>query len=224
MKKKTCYTEIAYVLGILFLACSAALMERADFGISMVIAPAYLLFRWFSPTLPWLTFGTTAYCFEALLLVLMALALRRFRWSWLFSFGTAVLYGFALDLFLMLIPVGDTVTRYIQYVAGTFLGSFGVSMMFHTYLSPEVYELFVKEISSQFHWDIHRVKTIYDCCSCLLGVVLSFLAFGFGQFVGVKLGTVLNALVNGGLIKLFDHLADRFFTFPDALPFRKCIQ
>ena len=37
------YTELAYVLGILALALGTALMERADFGVSMVVAPAYLL-------------------------------------------------------------------------------------------------------------------------------------------------------------------------------------
>ena len=56
----------------------------------------------------------------------------------------------------------------------------GVSAMFHTYISPEVYELFVKEVSARFGADINRFRTGYDC--------VSFLAFGLWYFEGVKWG------------------------------------
>lgn len=48
MKKKFS-TELAYVLGIVLVAWGVVLMEKADFGVSMVVAPAYLLYRWLSP-------------------------------------------------------------------------------------------------------------------------------------------------------------------------------
>ena len=41
--KQNCPTELAYVLGLVILAFGTALMERANFGMSMVVAPAYLL-------------------------------------------------------------------------------------------------------------------------------------------------------------------------------------
>ena len=41
--KRVFYTELAYAIGITVLALGTALMERADFGMSMVVAPAYLL-------------------------------------------------------------------------------------------------------------------------------------------------------------------------------------
>ena len=44
------------------------------------------------------TFGMAEYCFQAVLLLAMCLLLR-FRVSYLFSFVTAVVYGFALDAF-----------------------------------------------------------------------------------------------------------------------------
>ena len=44
MKKTVLYTELAYVLGMVGLSLSVALMTRADFGVSMVVAPAYLLY------------------------------------------------------------------------------------------------------------------------------------------------------------------------------------
>lgn len=47
--KRTFSTELAYVFGIVFVALGVVLMEKADFGVSMVVAPAYLLYRWLSP-------------------------------------------------------------------------------------------------------------------------------------------------------------------------------
>ena len=41
--KRTFYTEVAYILGIVVLAAGNALMEKANLGMSMVVAPAYLL-------------------------------------------------------------------------------------------------------------------------------------------------------------------------------------
>ena len=56
MKKKFS-TELAYVLGIVLVAWGVVLMEKADFGVSMVVAPAYLLYRWLSPAWHFFTFG-----------------------------------------------------------------------------------------------------------------------------------------------------------------------
>lgn len=40
--KRTFSTGLAYVFGIAFAAWGVVLMEKADFGVSMVVAPAYL--------------------------------------------------------------------------------------------------------------------------------------------------------------------------------------
>ena len=92
--------------------------------------------------------------------------------------------------------------------------------MFHTYLAPEVYELFVKELSAKFRLRITRVKTVYDISSALVGVLLSFLFFGLWHFEGIKLGTVVCALINGFLIGQCSKLLDRHFTFYDRFPLR----
>ena len=39
--RRTFYTEAAYFIGLIMLALGTAFMERADFGMSMVVAPAY---------------------------------------------------------------------------------------------------------------------------------------------------------------------------------------
>jgi uncharacterized membrane protein YczE len=223
MKKKFS-TELAYVLGIVFVAIGVVLMEKADFGVSMVVAPAYLLYRWLSPVWSFVTFGMAEYCLQAVLLLVMILILRRFRLSYLFSFITAVVYGLVLDGFMRLgamLPTAFWWQRAIYYVVGMLFCSAGVSAMFHTYISPEVYELFVKEVSGHFGVDINRFKTGYDCVSSLVGVVMSFLVFGLWHFVGVSWGTILCALINGTIIGRFSAFYEKHWTFYDRFPWRR---
>ena len=224
MKKRIFYSEIAYVLGIIILAVGTALMERADYGVSMVVAPAYLIYLKLSSMFPFFTFGMAEYVLQGTLLLLMILILRKFRVSYLFSFVTAVLYGFTLDgamWAVALIPGTGTAVRIVFYILGLFACAVGVSLLFHTYISPEVYELWVKEMSRKTGIDIHKYKTGYDCVSCLIGILLSFCFFGFGRFEGVKLGTILCALVNGLTISLCTQQIEKVWEFRDGLPWRK---
>ncbi len=214
--KRTFPTELSYVFGIIFLALGTAFMEKPDFGVSMVVAPAYLLHLKISETYSFFTFGMAEYTLQAVLLVAMMIVLRRFKVSYLFSFVTAVIYGFTLDLSMAIVSYINMDTmflRIVYYIIGLILCSFGVAFFFHTYISPEVYELFVKEVSAKFGKDIHKVKTVYDICSCTVGVILSFCFFGFGVFRGVKLGTILCALINGSLIGLCSKGLEHFFVF-----------
>ena len=224
MKKKVFYTELAYILGLIILAVGTALMERADFGVSMVVAPAYLVYLKLSQSLPFFSFGMAEYLLQGMLLLLMILILRRFRLSYLFSFVTAVIYGFTLDgvMYLVaLLPGSGMAARAVFYVMGLLGCSLGVSLLFHTYISPEVYELWVKEMSARSGININRYKTGYDCVSCLIAIILSFIFFGFGRFEGVKLGTILCALVNGYVIGRCTRLLEKIWVFRDGLPLQK---
>ena len=217
-------TELAYVFGVIFVAFGVVLMEKADFGVSMVVAPAYLLYRWLSPIWNFFTFGMAEYCLQTVLLIIMSILLRRFRASYFFSFVTAVIYGFVLDGFMLLgtmLPIDALWQRVIYYVLGMMICAAGVSAMFHAYISPEVYELFVKEVSSHFHININKFKTGYDCTSCFIGILMSFLVFGLGHFEGVKWGTILCALLNGWIIGRFSAFYEKHWAFYDCFPWRK---
>ena len=227
MKKRVFYTEAAYLLGLVLLALSAAMMAASDFGVSMIVAPAYILHLAVSQYLPFFSFGMAEYTLQAVLLLVMILILRQFRLSYLFSFVTAVFYGFILDFLVFLvgfIPAEPVVTRVILFAVGVLMGSAGVSMIFHTYIAPDVYELLVKEVSAKFRVNIHKFKTGYDCCSLILAVALSFAFFGFGQFEGVKLGTLIVAILNGFLISRWTKLFESLWEFKDGLPFKKYFQ
>ena len=224
MKKKTFYTELAYLLGICLISLGAACMVAADFGVSMVVAPAYLVYLKLSTTaLPFFTFGMAEYTLQALLLILMCLILRRFRVYYLFSFLTAVFYGLLLDAntaLVGLLPANLMSVRVLLYLGGLVFCAVGVAMVFHTYIPPEVYELFVKELAPICHMPDHRLKTIYDLTSCVLSVLISFAFFGLGRFEGVKWGTVICAVVDGWMIGVCSRWMEKHFAFRDRLKLR----
>jgi uncharacterized membrane protein YczE len=199
MKKGIC-AELSYIVGVAFTALGTALMAAAGFGVSMVVAPAYLIHLKLG-----ISFGTAEYAFQALLLCLMMLVLRRFKLSWLFSFVTAVFYGLMLDLFgaLAALLTPTLAVRIVYFIAGELIISLGIAVLFRTYLPPEVYELIVKECSAHFKIKLSRFKLGYDIASLLLGVLMSILFFG--RLEGIGWGTLAAALLTGPLISFFSR-------------------
>lgn len=221
--KRIFWAEVAYILGLPGIALGTAFMATSDFGVSMIVAPAYLVHLKLSEIWSFVTFGVAEYIMQFLVLLLLVVAVRRFRISYLFSFVTAILYGAMLDVFLALIavvPADSMAVRVLFYVIGLLFCTAGVSLMFHTYISPEVYELFVKELTDRYQLRITVVKTVYDCTCCLIAILLSLAFFGWGRLEGVRVGTVVCALVNGWLISRFTVFFEKHWEFRDGLKLR----
>ena len=129
MKQRIFYTELAYILGLPLLALGTAFIESTNFGLSMVVAPAYVLHLKLSKYLSFFSFGMASYTLQAILLLVMMLILRKAKLSYLFSFVTAVLYGFTLDgtiaLFALLPAVEFMLLRVIFYILGLAISSMG---------------------------------------------------------------------------------------------------
>lgn len=215
-------SELAYVLGILLIALGNSMLEKADFGMSMVVAPAYLTYLKLSETLPFVTFGMACYAVEGVLLIILALIMRRFKLSYILSFMTAVIYGFVIDGFmalLSLIEVSGILMRIVFFIPGVLTVTMGVAFMFHTYLAPEAYDLFVKELCERFGFNTGKCKTTYDICSLIISVALTFIFFGGIKGLGV--GTVICACINGTLIGIYSHFMDKRCEFKDKLKLRR---
>lgn len=224
MKQKKFYTEAAYVLALFILSFGTALMERADFGVGMVVAPSYILHLEVSRFLPFFSFGVAEFTVQALVIVLTMLLLRRVRPLYLFAFVSAMLSGITLDLAVAvigLIPFEGFGARLVYFVSGMVLGSAGVAFMFNTYIPPGAYEQFVKELTAHFGLNVARTKTVYDVSCLVIGVVMSFAFFGLGVFNGIGWGTLVSAVFNGSLIGMFNGLYKKVFSFQDGLPLRK---
>jgi uncharacterized membrane protein YczE len=224
MKKRVFFTELAYVIGVLVLAVGTAVMEKSDLGVSMVVAPAYILHLKLSEFIPFFSFGMAEYILQAFLVVLVVIFMKKVKFSFFFSFVTAVFYGLVLDgviSLLSLFSIEGLVLRIVFFIVGMCLSSMGVALLFNTYISPEAYDLFVKELSAKYKIKLHKFKTAYDCASCIFSIILSFAFFGLWHFEGIGVGTVVCALLNGTLIKAFSTLYLRVWEFKDGLPLKK---
>lgn len=219
MKKPCLSRELCYIFATVFLAIGAALMAKADFGLSAVVAPAFILSEIFH-----ISFGTAEYCLQGVLVVAVCFLVGKFRWTYLLSFVSAFLYGQVLDGFIFLFSLtGEwgVALRLAMMVVGMVSSSLGVALFFKTYLAPGAYELFVKEVSRRFGIKIGPFKVIYDLCSFLVAIVLSLAVFHSVFDHNIGLGTVLVALVNGFIIGLFSKFLDRLFNYCDWLPWAK---
>lgn len=214
MKKKIFYEEAAYGAGLLLLAFGTALTEYGGFGISMVVAPAYILYLKVSEVLTFFTFGMAEYVLQAVILLVMMLILRKVKAVYFLSFLTTVLYGIALDASMMVVsflPENEVVIQLIAYIAGVLICTASLSLLFHAYLPPEAYEMFVKEVSARFHIKLEKMKTAYDCTSLITAILLSVLLFG--ELRGIGIGTVVCALIYGILIGWFSKLCGHIWEF-----------
>lgn len=220
MKKPILYTEVAYVIGVVLLSMGNSLSAYADFGVSMVVAPAYILHLALVDTLPWFSFGVAEYTVQALIIFALIILTRRAKMRYFISFCTTLLYGVALDIGMRLIawlPVLLWV-RVVAYLLALLLCSAGVAILFTPYFPPGLYEVLVQEIVDRWRLKLGVVKTVYDLCSLLVAVAMSLLIFG--TFRGIGVGTVVSACVNGTLIHLFGKIYNRLFTMKDAFPLR----
>ena len=221
MKKAVFYTEAAYFIGLILLAAGTALTAYGGVGLSMVVAPAYILHLYLSKFLSFFSFGVAEYCKQALILLLLAIFLRKVKLAYLLSLASAILYGILLDgAMLLTAHLPENIGLQIAaYVLGALLCCNAIALLFCSYLPPAAYEMFVKEISAKRNAPLHRIKTVYDCGSLLLALLLSLALFR--NIRGIGIGTVLCAVSYGTVIRLFQTLLRKSFRFTDKFSLRK---
>ena len=212
MKKIKIPSELVYVFAIVLLSFAVTMLTAADFGISMIVAPAYLL----SLKLNFLTFGQAEYVIQAGLFIILCIVLKRFKFIYLFSFATCLIYGAVLDLWRLIPFFNPTVTapgsmdlwvRIVMFVAGVLLTSFAVALFFKTYIYPQVYDFFVKAVSLRYGKKLSIFKTAVDLTCLTASVVMTFCFFG--ELRGVNWGTLVMAVFNGAIIGFFSKLFDK---------------
>ena len=222
MKPLRVPSELCYLLSILILSFAVAMVAAAGFGVSMVVAPAYIL----SLKVPFLTFGQSEYVVQTILFAVFCVLMRRVKLVYFSSFLTCLLYGAVLDLWRLAIPLlNPAVTepgsmampvRIALFTGGMLLTAFSVALVYRTYLYPQVYDFFVKGVSARFSLDRTKFKIACDVASLLIAVALSLLFFH--RLNGIGVGTLIMTALNGVLIGAFGKLIDRFFTFPPLFP------
>ena len=212
MKKLKLPSEVVYLAAIVLLAFSVAMLTSVDFGISMIVAPAYIL----SLVVPSLSFGQAEYVIQAMLFVVFCVVMKNFRISFLSSFLTCLLYGAVLDLFRLIPLFNPTITppgsmdlwaRIVMFILGVPMSAFSIALFSKNYVYPEVYDLFFLGFCKNNCINTAVFKTCFDAFMLVLGTAMT-LAF-FKKFVGINWGTLVMTVCNGTLISLFSKLLDK---------------
>jgi len=222
MKKIVFHEEVAYLIALVLIALSVAIVAASDFGVSMIVGPAYILSLKFTV----LTFGQAEYVVQGVLFVLMCILVRKVKPAFFFSFITCLIYGVILDAWRAVIPAfNPSVTtpgdfsmpvRILMFVVGTLLTEFAVALIIKVYVCPQVYDYFVKVISKHFNLNFAKFKTFFDTSCLVLSVVLTLIFFG--EIRGIGIGTLITTAINGTAIGFFGHMLDKFFEFKPLLP------
>lgn len=229
MKKIKIPSELIYIIAQLGLTLAVAMMAAANFGVGMIVAPAYILSQKFTI----FTFGQWDYIIQGVLFIAFCIAMKKFKFAYFVSFITCVIYGTILDVWRALIPMlNPDVTpvgsmhigiRILLFVGGELLTAFTVMLFFKSYIYPQVCDIFVKGISQKYNLNQTKCKRIYDGCCLLVSALLTLILFG--KFVGINWGTVVVTLVNGVLIGAFSKWYDKHIETTKLFPhFAKLFQ
>lgn len=218
-QKKGKIAEAAWVAAIIICGFGVCLSAKSGLGVSMIVAPAYVIYLKVSQTLPWFTFGMAEYCLQGFLIILLSIFLKRFKWKYPLAFITALCYGFALDAWRAVFGTDIYTEMYQRCLAcagGAIITAFAIVLFLRTYLPQEGYELVVKEISDKFKINVNKVKLIYDWSSLGTAIILMLLLFKRFSFEIIGVGTLIMTVINTPIIALFGRLMDSRFDFTSA--------
>ena len=153
MKKLSKSSELLWLLGDLFVAIGVAICSKADLGVSMIAAPAFVVREALASLWGGITVGVVEYILQGVLLILLCVLIQRFNWRFLLAFAVAILYGYTLDLVLLIMtPISFDAAwlRWVMLLVGDVITALGVACFFRTYMPLQVYELFVAETAKRF--------------------------------------------------------------------------
>ena len=232
-------SELNWILGLLFIALGTAICEKANLGISMIAAPAFIIHEAISKITNVLAVGHIEYMVQLVILLLTCAICKKFDWRYIFSFLTAVLYGLTLNMWMAIfgkVVFDQLWLRWIMFFVGNTSVCIGVALFFRTYMPHEAYELIVTEITKTYKFKPTNVKWIYDISSLVVSLILALSLFGdvktfeWGKiyeqsFHFIGLGTIIAAFISAPIINLFGKLFEKVFgTEPLIKPLHKFLE
>jgi uncharacterized membrane protein YczE len=217
--------ELNWLLGVFLVALGVAICNRADLGISMIAAPAFIIADAIHPLWNGFTVGMAEYLVQGLIVIFACLICWRFDWRYLLSFLTAVIYGYVVDMWMLIIgtePFEELWLRWVMLIVGDIVTCTGVAFFFRTYLPVEAYELFVHEVSRVRKFNLHKVKWIFDFSCLAVSVILAFSIFGDAttfdwatiythSFHHIGLGTIVTTVISAPLINVISLVVRKLF-------------
>ena len=218
-------SELLWLFGIIFVAFGVSICSKADLGVSMIAAPAFVVSEAALRLNGFFSVGVTEYLIQGAVLIIMCIVVRKFNWRYLLAFAVAVIYGYTLNLFILIsgnISFDTVLVRWIMLIVGDIITAFGVACFFRTYMPLQVFELFVAEFAERYKIKIDKVKLAFDMSLLAISVTLALVLFGdagsfdwstigYSSFHSIGLGTLVTTVINSPIISLMGKLLDKIF-------------
>lgn len=225
--------EIFWILGIFLVPLGSAICNKANLGISMIAAPAFIIHSAIEHLVPaFFTIGVVEYIVQAFFSLLICLIVWKVKLKYILAIFVGVIYGYVLDMWLLIIgsdPVEEIWLRYLLLVVGCAVTAMGVACFFRTFMPLQSYELFVTEISTRFKFNVSIVKFIYDVSLLAISVVLALSLFGDVKSFNwseiyktnyhyLGLGTFISTIINSPIITITGKLMDKVLGREPLIP------
>ncbi len=224
--------ELYWFLGIILISIGVSVCKKADLGVSMIAAPAFIIYDAIAELVPFFTVGVVEYIVQAFFAILLCAVVGKVKLSYLITIVVGVIYGYVLDLWLFLFgtdPFEQIWLRYVMLIVGDVITATGVACFFRTYIPVQSYDIFVKEVSLCYKLGINKVKLVYDVSLLLIAVVLALTLFDDVKtfnwseiyktsFHSLGLGTLITTIINSPIIAFVGKLLDKLLGSEPLLP------
>ena len=215
--------ELYWLLGVLFISLGVCLCKKADLGVSMIAAPAFIIYDAIKELVPFFTVGVVEYIVQAFFVALLCVVVFKVKVKYLLSILVGVIYGYVLDMWLLIfkeVYINEVWARYLMLIVGDAVTAIGVACFFRTYLPIQSYDIFVKDVALRYNLNINKFKLIYDFSLLTVSIVLAFSLFGDVKtfdwtqiykmsYHNLGLGTLITTIINSPFIFVAGKLLDK---------------
>jgi uncharacterized membrane protein YczE len=190
----------AFVVGLFIMAMGVALSVKAQLGVSPISCTPYVL----SLNFP-LTFGELTIIFNAMLMIVQILILRKkYKWGQLVQLPMVVIFGYFIDLAMHMI-IGLNASSYILQALYCILScivmAFGIFIIVQTNMTYLPGDGLAVVIANIIKKDFGKVKIGFDSSMVVIGMLSSF--FLLHNIQGIREGTLISAMSVGYLVKFY---------------------
>lgn len=191
---------ICYFIGANCIAVGVVLNIRLGLGVSAFSTVMYAMSKIYHISL-----GMASIACYLLFIVIQCMLSRKINSTYLLEIPVSFVFGWLIDLYDVLIPSVEIILpiRCVFFIMTMFVTGIGVYLMVQSdfVLSPT--DGIVKTISEVFRLPFSAVKNTFDISLVVITVLLC--VFHHAPWYGIGVGTVLNALLVGRIIKLYEQ-------------------
>jgi uncharacterized membrane protein YczE len=194
----------SYVIGLNVLAAGIVLNTRSRLGVAAFTSSAYVF-----SSICAISLGMATALIYLVLVALELILLHKAEPAVLLQAPFSFAFGFVVDAYDALIPSGDLslAAQLALLMAAILCTAIGVTLSVRADFVVAPPDGMVQTLSRVSGHDYGLVKNLFDLT--MIGVTL-VMCLGTGSpLYGLGVGTVLSALLNGRLIRLFEMVLDR---------------